>query len=222
MSITSLPSILSTTTATGSGGSATSSDNVSAQKDEFLKLLVAQLAHQDPLNPQDSSAFVSQLAQFSALEQSAKTNDQLAALSSAMSSQNRAGMAALVGKTVIARASSVTVGANGTAPPCTVHLDGSAKSVEVDLVDGSGKTVRTTTLGTTPSGDVPITWPAGGALPAGQYSIQIKATGADGSTVNASAELKGVIQSLGFANGGTTFTVNGVDIAPSDIVSIQN
>jgi flagellar basal-body rod modification protein FlgD len=35
----------------------------------FLQLLVAQLQNQDPLNPTDSSQFVSQLAQFSELEQ---------------------------------------------------------------------------------------------------------------------------------------------------------
>ncbi|MCW2975490.1 MAG: flagellar hook capping protein [Actinomycetia bacterium] len=38
-------------------------------KDAFLKLLVAQLQHQDPGNPMDSSAFMGQLAQFSSLEQ---------------------------------------------------------------------------------------------------------------------------------------------------------
>jgi flagellar basal-body rod modification protein FlgD len=35
----------------------------------FLQLLVAQLKNQDPLNPADSTQFVSQLAQFSELEQ---------------------------------------------------------------------------------------------------------------------------------------------------------
>ncbi len=39
------------------------------QKDDFLRLLVAQLSNQDPLNPQDGAQFVAQLAQFSSLEQ---------------------------------------------------------------------------------------------------------------------------------------------------------
>ena len=38
-------------------------------KDAFLKLLVTQMKYQDPLDPQDNSQYLSQLAQFSALEQ---------------------------------------------------------------------------------------------------------------------------------------------------------
>ena len=38
-------------------------------KDAFLQLLVAQIKYQDPLDPQENSSFVAELAQFSALEQ---------------------------------------------------------------------------------------------------------------------------------------------------------
>ena len=38
-------------------------------KDSFLKLLVAQLQHQDPTSPQDSSQWTAQMAQFSTVEQ---------------------------------------------------------------------------------------------------------------------------------------------------------
>ena len=38
-------------------------------KDAFLQLLVTQLQNQDPLNPQDNSSYIAELAQFSALEQ---------------------------------------------------------------------------------------------------------------------------------------------------------
>ena len=46
-------------------------------KDDFLTLLVTQLQHQDPLNPQDSTEFTAQLAQFSSLEQLGNVNDKL-------------------------------------------------------------------------------------------------------------------------------------------------
>lgn len=38
-------------------------------KDAFLQLLIAQIRHQDPLNPTDGAEFLAQLAQFSTLEQ---------------------------------------------------------------------------------------------------------------------------------------------------------
>ena len=48
---------------------ASSADDL-ANKDVFLKLMVAQLQHQDPLSPADGTQFVTQLAQFTQLEQS--------------------------------------------------------------------------------------------------------------------------------------------------------
>lgn len=68
-------------------------------KEEFLKLLVCQLQNQDPLNPQDDTEFISQLAQFSSLEQMTNMNTTL--------SNNVA--YSLVGKEVIVR----TVDATG-------------------------------------------------------------------------------------------------------------
>lgn len=44
-----------------------SPDTVS--ENQFLELLVAQIRHQDPTNPTDSTTFITQLAQFSSLEQ---------------------------------------------------------------------------------------------------------------------------------------------------------
>ncbi len=62
--ITSSPSTGSSTSLSAASASAT---QVSEQ--QFLQLLVAQLQNQDPLNPMDGTQFVSQLAQFSELEQ---------------------------------------------------------------------------------------------------------------------------------------------------------
>jgi flagellar basal-body rod modification protein FlgD len=59
-----LPSIL------GASSSLSSSNGTATQqKSQFLKLLVAQLQGQNPLDPKDGTEFVSQLAQFSSLEE---------------------------------------------------------------------------------------------------------------------------------------------------------
>ena len=64
-----------------SAGSTTTTTPANAQqplgKEDFLKLLVAQLSAQDPLDPMDSREFTAQLAQFSALEQMTNVNSTL-------------------------------------------------------------------------------------------------------------------------------------------------
>lgn len=55
-----IPGVMNSTTTTRSGAS---------EKDMFMTLLVAQLKNQDPLQPQDGTAFVAQLAQFNSLDQ---------------------------------------------------------------------------------------------------------------------------------------------------------
>lgn len=68
------------TTATGaeqSDSTSTTKNEALAGKDAFLKLLVAQLQNQDPLNPADGMEFLSQLAQFSELEQLIGIRDEI-------------------------------------------------------------------------------------------------------------------------------------------------
>jgi len=56
-------------------GSVTDRNNIS--KDGFLRILLAQLQNQDPLNAKDNSEFVAQMAQFSALEQMQNLNESM-------------------------------------------------------------------------------------------------------------------------------------------------
>src|SRR3954470_300046 len=65
-----------------SGTAALSANSKLANENTFLKLLVAQLQNQDPLQPQDGTQFVSQLAQFSSLEQNLAMRSDLDAIKS--------------------------------------------------------------------------------------------------------------------------------------------
>jgi len=69
-------------------------------KDDFLKLLIAQLTHQDPLNPTDSKEFTSQLTQFSSLEELANINSNLQDIGAFQRSQQNAMLTSLIGKVV--------------------------------------------------------------------------------------------------------------------------
>jgi flagellar basal-body rod modification protein FlgD len=57
-------------------------------KETFMTLLVAQIKHQDPLNPADGVQFMTQLAQFSELEQMMSMNAQLSNVHEELVKQN--------------------------------------------------------------------------------------------------------------------------------------
>src|SRR5215213_10751761 len=85
-----------------SGAGSVSTQDVSGKnaemgKDQFLKLFVAQLQHQDPMNPMEDSDFMGQMASFSTLEQVTNLASANAAMASNLSLSQSVG---LIGRTV--------------------------------------------------------------------------------------------------------------------------
>lgn len=81
--------------ATSATAAANAATQISIQ--DFLRILVAQLGNQDPLKPMDNQEFVTQLAQFTSLQQTQEMNDKLGSLLAAQASMQSVG---LLGKTV--------------------------------------------------------------------------------------------------------------------------
>ncbi len=84
-------------TAAAAVPSTTPRDTGAMGKDDFLKLLVTQLTHQDPMKPMEDREFITQLAQLNALEQMQQVNTNLEALALA---QDAMMAASLLGRTV--------------------------------------------------------------------------------------------------------------------------
>src|SRR3954467_9246398 len=116
-------------------------------KDDFLKLLVAQLKNQDPLAPQDNTQFVAQLAQFSSLEAAMGTNTRLDSITSQNQGLANTEVVSLVGKTATVKGSLVTSAGSGTPVPIGFTLSASAATTKVSVQDASGKVIRTIPLG---------------------------------------------------------------------------
>jgi flagellar basal-body rod modification protein FlgD len=86
-----------TTQAPATSPAKSAADQMMLGKDDFLKLLVSQLQHQDPMNPVDDKDFMGQMAQFTSVEQ--LTNMATAIDRMSIASQSTQSIA-LIGKTV--------------------------------------------------------------------------------------------------------------------------
>lgn len=118
-SVSSVSSALSSALSSTTG----SSSDTFVSEDTFLQLLVTQLQNQDPLNPQDSSQFVSQLASFSTLEQ-------MTQMSQSMESMLETSVTSLIGKTATVLDSTVSAGyVTGTITGITYYADGPAVTI---------------------------------------------------------------------------------------------
>ncbi|BAB06170.1 flagellar hook assembly protein FlgD [Halalkalibacterium halodurans] len=69
-------------------------------KDDFLRILIAQLQYQDPLNPMDDREFIAQMAQFSSLEQMTNMNSAIQQFVKQQTSQTLVQHSELIGKRV--------------------------------------------------------------------------------------------------------------------------
>lgn len=111
--------------------STTTTSNDTLGKDAFLQLLVTQMQYQDPLDPQDNSEYLSQLAQFSALEQMTNVAEGLTEVSELVSNINTSVLVAqlsnMIGQTVTWSTDSTD--ASGTTT--TTKLSGTVKGVSI-------------------------------------------------------------------------------------------
>jgi flagellar basal-body rod modification protein FlgD len=195
-------------------------------KDAFLKLLVAQISHQDPLKPMDDTAFVAQLAQFSSLEQSIGINKRLDDLAAQERAAGNTQLAALVGKSVTLKGNTVSIDGSTIAAPVSFTLGGAATSVDVSIADSTGKTVRTMHLGARSAGLLQGVWDGrddtGLAQPAGTYQVIVTAKSAAGGSVDVSQEATGVLQSIDFAGNSPKLELtSGVSAPASDLLRIN-
>jgi flagellar basal-body rod modification protein FlgD len=97
-------------------------------KNDFLKVLMTQLTHQDPTQPMDDKEFIGQMASFSTLEQITNMNEDITRIFSMIRRSEALG---LLGKTV-----EIATGAEGAAPVTGVVTEVSGTDVPQLYVDG--------------------------------------------------------------------------------------
>ena len=119
----------------------TSSKDSALGQDDFMNLLVAQLQNQDPLNPMDSTAFTSQLAEFSSLEQLSNVNKNLEYLQMYQSSINNAQAVSFIGKNIDALGDSIQLESSEN-EEIHFELSANSSSVYMNIYNDSGGLVK--------------------------------------------------------------------------------
>jgi flagellar basal-body rod modification protein FlgD len=160
-----------------SGASAGTASSVKSTKDDFMKLLITQMRYQNPMDPMDNAQMTSQIAQLNTVEGINQLNATVSGLQASLMASQSMQSSSLIGKTILADGNAINL-QNGSAS-LSMRLEGAAESVIVDVINSSGRIIKTANLGANAAGIQTFTWDGstneGGIAPNGQYTFQVNA-----------------------------------------------
>lgn len=213
---------------TSSSSSQVSSNNSTLDKDDFLKLMIAQLKNQDPLNPLDGTDYASQLAEFSSLEQLTNLNTYMQQSIDTnyllTQSINNTLMANLIGKEVKIDGESLEVVGQDSID-LGYYLPTQAKSVTINILDENGTVVKTID-GSLEAGSNKVSWDLydnnGTKVTNGSYTFEIEVYNMSGEEITVSSYKIGSIDGVRYTDNGTMLLIDGAEYSISDIIEVLN
>ena len=193
----------STVSTLGSTASTTTTavDQNAESQDRFLKLLVAQLNNQDPMNPMDNAQMTSQMAQINTVTGIQQVNDTLKNMATQFNSMQVLQGSSLVGRSVMIESSTMSNTA-GVATG-TFDLAGHADMVKVDILSPAGQLLDTLNLGSKGAGQLTFNWDSSKIPADTKPTFKVTATQAGGAIASTSLAVDKVV-SVGSANGAMT------------------
>lgn len=184
-------------------------------EDRFLKLLIAQMRNQDPLNPLDNAQVTTQMAQISTVSGIDKLNQTLKALAGGFAETQSLQAAALVGREVLVAGAALELDASGARGG--FELAEPADEVVLEVKNASGIVVHRAELGAQAAGVHYFEWDggddAGTRLAAGAYSFQVSARRAD-ATVKADPLAAARVLGVARDASGTSLDLQGLGRQP--------
>jgi flagellar basal-body rod modification protein FlgD len=170
----------------------------------------------------DGKDLAAQLAQFTSVEQLQNLNTAMATQTQASQMAALVGQsslsASLIGRQVEAAGNQVVVPSSGS-PKVTVDIGGSGGAATLTLKDDSGNVIATRTLGQVAGGTAKtLTLPSD--LPPGRWHYSVDVVDANKAAVSVTTYVSGVVSAVEFKNGAISLSVDGMDVALTDIVRI--
>ena len=193
------------TTASATTGGSTA--NAAGSEDRFLKLLVAQLSNQDPMNPMDNAQVTSQMAQISTVTGVQQTNQAIKELAAQLASMQMLQSSSLVGRSVLVDGNKLPVSNNQASG--AVELLAAADSVKIDILSAGGKVVDTIDLGARAAGRHPFDWDATGKTAGTTMAYRVTAT-QGGKAVGTTQLVRDNVASVSNDNGSMNLQLRGL------------
>jgi flagellar basal-body rod modification protein FlgD len=205
--------------AASTGGSAQSTF-ASSDFETFLKMLTTQMQNQDPLNPIDSADYAVQLATFSGVEQSVRTNQLLEAMQSQF---NLLGMAQLAGWVGQEARASAPVFVDGT--PVTLSPNPAAAADRAVLVvrDSQGRIVSREDIPVTAD---PLEWTGsdatGAPLATGRYTLSLESYyGGELMRTTPMEHYAPIVEARGGSGGTRLVLRGGIEVMATDVTALR-
>ncbi len=197
-------------------------DKTTLGKDDFLKLLLVELQHQDPTEPMDSEKILSQTSQLATLESAQNTNDALEALAASLGTSQQYSTIAAIGKT--ADLGSNAMGYDeGTTTTFEMYFPEEVAAGTVEILDSSGNIISTIGMEPNAAGVYQFEWDGmlGNGTPAesGVYYVTASYTNGDGTPLTTSMGSY-PIESVRFEEGETLVKVGSTYVPLSQIKEI--
>jgi len=172
----------------------------SLDKDDFMKIMITQLQHQDPSKPLDAEKMATEMAQITSVEQLHNMSKSIDKLSDQNKPMERLALMNLIGKTVTADRNRFDH-RQSEHESLSFRLNEDATEVKVALVADSGETVLEKDLGAMKAGENTFLWDGkkGNTLPAngGGYTLRISAKDAQARPVQAETQVKAQVMGVG-------------------------
>lgn len=201
---------------------APSKDNAMGQ-DVFMKLMVTQMQNQNPLDPQDGSEFVAQLAQFSSVEALDKLNKTTETMASTFQSGQALQASSMVGRTVKVEGNHANF-ETGRVVKGTVSLESSTSNLQMNVYNAAGELVDKKDMGDKAAGDITFEWDGkvdgGKTLPPGRYRFEVLAGTGDGKNKSVDLALSANVNSVTIGQGGR-LTLNIEGVGPTSLTQVK-
>lgn len=182
-------------------------------KDEFFKIMVTQIQHQDPLKPYENEQMAAQMAQFTALEQMMNVNTNLEKLTQSQQPLHHLGAANLIGKQVTSDSSRV-LHTEGRYSDLNFELPKDAATVTVSILNAKGEMVREIELKNQAKGKVSVAWDGkrsnGLGVGSGQYMLQINAKDAEEKSIPVQTAKSEIVNGVSFEGNETVLLTGDV------------